>query len=130
VLSDVGESMKRVKKGVFLVRKGLCTICNKVKIRKIREKRGKIRKTWSMTKKGHQKVLPLKWEFFQKKSSSWSRKFFPSPQTRRQVSAHAWCTNAAPMVATPLHIYSDIILNECMQWCHYCWCHPVHKVKN
>jgi len=33
------ESMKRVKKGVFIVRKGLCTISNKVKIRKIMEER-------------------------------------------------------------------------------------------
>src|SRR6218665_3679901 len=43
--------MNRVKEGVFLVRKGSCTTFNKVKIRKIREKRGKIRKTWSMTKR-------------------------------------------------------------------------------
>jgi len=49
--------MKRVEKGVFLVRKGLCTISNKVKIRKIREKRGNIRKTWSMTKKKSSEIL-------------------------------------------------------------------------
>src|SRR6218665_3853812 len=41
------------KKGVFLVRKGSYTTFNIVMIRKIWEKRGKIRKSWSMTKKGH-----------------------------------------------------------------------------
>jgi len=51
--------MKKVKKGVFLVRKELC---NKVKIRKIREKRGK--------KFSEKNVI-----------------YFPSPQTRCQVSA-------------------------------------------
>src|SRR6218665_1791890 len=71
--------MKRVKKGVFLVRKRSCTTFSRAKIRKIREKRGKIRKTWLMTKKGHQKFLPLKWKFFQKKSSSWSAKNFSVP---------------------------------------------------
>src|SRR6218665_2466158 len=43
--------VRRVKKGVFAVRKGSCTTSNIVKIRKIWEKKGKIRKTWSMTKK-------------------------------------------------------------------------------
>ena len=37
VLSDVRESMNRVKEGVFVVRKGSCTTFNKVKIRKISE---------------------------------------------------------------------------------------------
>src|SRR6218665_2950885 len=80
---------EKSKRDVFLVRKGLCTISNKVKIRKIREKRWKIRKTWSMTKrkKGHQKFLPRKWKFYPKKTSSWSAKNFSVPQTRRQVSA-------------------------------------------
>src|SRR6218665_1771368 len=70
------ESMKKVKKGVFLVRKGLCTIANKVKFRKIREKRGKIRKIWSITKKGHQKFLPPKWKFFRKNLILVREKFF------------------------------------------------------
>src|SRR6218665_3050803 len=52
--------MKRVQKGVFLVRKGSCTTSNKVKIRKIREKRGKIRKSWSMTKKRSSDFLAAK----------------------------------------------------------------------
>jgi len=60
VLSDVRESMERVKK-VFSGEERVVydRLFNKVKIRKIKEKRGKIRKTWSMTKnknkKGHQK---------------------------------------------------------------------------
>src|SRR6218665_546431 len=74
------RTYEKSKKGVFLVRKGLCTICNKVKIRKIREKRGKLRKTWSMTKKGHQKLLPLKGKFFQKKRHLGRRKIVPSPK--------------------------------------------------
>src|SRR6218665_312538 len=40
-----------------------CMIFNKVRS----GKSVKIRKTWSMTKKGHQKFLPLKSKFFQKK---------------------------------------------------------------
>ena len=40
-----------------------------------------------MTKKSHQKFLLLKWKSFQKKRHLGQRKFFPSPQTRRQVSA-------------------------------------------
>src|SRR6218665_2684952 len=53
------------KKGVFLARKGLCTISNKVKDP---ENQGKER------------------EIFQK-SRIGPRKSFPPPQTRRQVSA-------------------------------------------
>jgi len=55
------QSLKRCHKGilfwnsgypvVFLVRKGSYTTFNVVKIRKIREKKLKIRKTWSLTKK-------------------------------------------------------------------------------
>src|SRR6218665_370726 len=48
---------------VFLVKKGSCTTFNTVKI-------WKIRKTWSMTKKGHQKFLACKWTFFPKKPHS------------------------------------------------------------
>src|SRR6218665_2444509 len=76
------------KKGIFLVRKELCTISNKVKIRKIREKRGKIRKTWSMTKKRSLEIFAAKMGIFPEKSHLVGpRKKFPSPQTRRQVSA-------------------------------------------
>src|SRR6218665_274141 len=32
-----------------------------------------------MTEKGHQKFVPLKWTFFQKKSPSWSAKNFSVP---------------------------------------------------
>src|SRR6218665_984493 len=96
--------MYRVKKGVikelfseivvFLVRKGSYTTFNIVKMRKIWEKKGKIRKTWSMTnKKGHQKFWPWKWKFFPKKTVIQKseildrEKIFRLPQTRRQVSA-------------------------------------------
>src|SRR6218665_283770 len=53
VLSDARESMNRVKKVFLLSGKGnsLYTTVNIVKIRKIWEKKGKIRKTRSMTKK-------------------------------------------------------------------------------
>src|SRR6218665_2035935 len=77
------------KKGVFLARKGLCTISNKGKIRKIREKRGKIRKTWSMTEKKVRIFGRENGNFF-RKNVIWVReKFFRPPQTRRQVSATA-----------------------------------------
>ena len=67
VLSDVRESMNRVKYCFFLVRKWSYTTFNIVNIRKIWEKKGKIRRTRSMTKKkGHQKFLPWKWKFFLK----------------------------------------------------------------
>ena len=42
VLSDARESTNRVKKGVFLVRKGSNTTFNIAKIGKICEKKGKI----------------------------------------------------------------------------------------
>ena len=43
------------------------TISNKVKIRKIRE-RGKIRKTWSMTKKRSSEIFAAKMEIFSEKN--------------------------------------------------------------
>src|SRR6218665_386482 len=64
--------MNRVKKGVFLVRKGSYTTFNIVKTQKMWEKKGKIRKTWSMTKK---KVIRdfcrenANFKFFRKKTS-------------------------------------------------------------
>src|SRR6218665_2958744 len=70
---------EKSKKGVFLVRKGLCTICNKVKIRKIREKRGKIRKTWPMTKTRSSEIFAGKMKLFQKKTTSWSVKNLSFP---------------------------------------------------
>ena len=79
---------------VFLVRRGSYTIFNIVKIRKIWEKKWKIRKTWSMNKKGHQKFLPWKWEFFPKKASFRNlgpRKNFPSPKLgARSPSLTGW----------------------------------------
>src|SRR6218665_1096570 len=51
VVADVRESMNRVKNGVFLVRKWSYTTFNIVNIRKMWEKKGKIPKTKSMTKK-------------------------------------------------------------------------------
>jgi len=44
----------------FLVRKGSYTTFNIVKKGKIWEKKGKIRKTWAMTKKSHQKFFGKK----------------------------------------------------------------------
>src|SRR6218665_3798489 len=74
--------MNRVKNCVFLVRKWSFNIVN---IQKMWEKKGKSPRTRSMTKKGHQKFLPRKWEFFLKLGRE---KNFWSPQIRRQVSAH------------------------------------------
>src|SRR6218665_3888609 len=80
--------MNRVKNCVFLVRKWSYTTFNIVNKRKMWEKKGKIRRTRSMTKKkGHQKFLPSKWKFFLKLGRE---KFFWSLQIRRQVSAHGW----------------------------------------
>jgi len=70
---------------------GSCTTFTKVKIRKS----VKIRKTSLMTKKRSSGIFAAKMEIFQKKTSSWSTKNFPSPQTRRQVFATA-------LVSTPL----------------------------
>src|SRR6218665_566171 len=67
---------------VFLVKKGSYMTFNTVKI-------WKIRKTWSMTKKrgnfGHEngKIISKKTSF----RNFGPRKMFPSPQTRRRVSA-------------------------------------------
>ena len=74
----------------FLVKKGSYTTFYTVKIRGILKKRINIRKTWWLKKKGHQKFWAWKWAFFSEKKSFRNfrpRKFFPSPQTRRQVSA-------------------------------------------
>src|SRR6218665_2705805 len=85
--------MNRVKNCVFLVRKWSFNIVN---IRKMWEKKGKIPRTRSMTKKkGHQKFLPRKWEFFLKLGCE---KIFWSPQIRRQVSAHACTQPALPFI--------------------------------
>ena len=96
MLSDARESTNRVKKGVvkeffseivpFLVKKWSYTTFNRVK-------KGKIRKTWSMTKKEKERsseFLGVKIENFSEKSpfrNFGPRKTFSVPQTRRQVSA-------------------------------------------
>jgi len=64
VLSDVRESMNRVKNGGFLVRKWSYTTFNIVNIRKMWEKKGKIRRTKSMTKKRSSEIFTLKMEIF------------------------------------------------------------------
>ena len=80
VLSDARESTNRVKQDiikeffseivVFLVRKGPYTAFNIVKIRKIWEKKWKIRKTWSMTreKKRSSEILAVKMGIFSQKT--------------------------------------------------------------
>src|SRR6218665_3607981 len=76
VLSDAREreSMKRVKKGVFLVRKGSNMTFNIPKIGKM----------WEKKKRGHQKFLPRKWKYFPRKKSFGSlgsaEKFFRPPK--------------------------------------------------
>src|SRR6218665_109438 len=64
VLSDVRESMNRVKNCVFLVRKCSYTTFNIVNKRKMWEKKGKIRRTRSMTKKRSSEIFTLKMEIF------------------------------------------------------------------
>src|SRR6218665_1166941 len=51
---------EKSKKVVFFVRKGSYTTFNRVKIRKIWGKKGKIRKTWSMIKKGSSEIFAVK----------------------------------------------------------------------
>jgi len=55
------------------------------------EKKGKIRKTWSMTKKRSSEILAVEMEIFPEKDGHSeilvSEKNFRPPQTRRQVSA-------------------------------------------
>ena len=64
MLSDVRESMNRVKNCVFLVRKWSYTTFNIVNIRKMWEKKEKIRRTRSMTKKRSSEIFTLKMEIF------------------------------------------------------------------
>jgi len=76
--------MKRVKKCVFLVRKGLCTISNKVKIRKSGRREGKL-------------------EIFSEKNVILvGENFFRPPQTRRQV----------PPLSSTITIKQKIIINK------------------
>src|SRR6218665_3275087 len=56
--------MNRVKNCVFLVRKLSYTTFNIVNIRKMWEKKGKIRRTRSMTKKRSSEIFTLKMEIF------------------------------------------------------------------
>ena len=88
VLSDVRESMKRVKNGVFLVRKWSYTTFNIVNIRKMWGKRkGKLEEPGRWLKKRSSEIFyPENINF----SWNWAaKKFFGPPQIRRQVSAHA-----------------------------------------
>src|SRR6218665_714466 len=77
--------MNRVKNCVFLVRKWSYTTFNIVNIRKMWEKKGKIRRTRSMTKKKSSEIFTPKMEIFPEIGP---RKFFLIPQIGRQVSAH------------------------------------------
>ena len=61
-------------------------ICYQISDSRDREKTDKIR---SMSKKGHQKLLALKWNFFPNRSFGPRKSFSVSPQTRRQVSTYA-----------------------------------------
>src|SRR6218665_398071 len=56
--------MNRVKNCVFLVRKWSYTTFNIVNIRKMWEKKGKIRRTKSMTKKRSSEIFTLKIDIF------------------------------------------------------------------
>src|SRR6218665_4041010 len=88
--SVVGCARKyeKSKKCVFLVRKESRT---KGHVRHLTKKYPKISENSKNLvddyKKGHQKFLPSKRTFFKKKRHLGPRKIFPSPQTRRQVSA-------------------------------------------
>src|SRR6218665_335394 len=83
MMSDARESTNRVKKSVFLMRKGSYTTFNIVKTRKIWERKGKIRKTWSTTKSRSSEMLGAKMKIsFPKKTSFRNlgpRKISPSP---------------------------------------------------
>jgi len=92
VLPDARESTNKVKKGVvkelfseivvFLAKKGSYTTFKTVKIRRIWKKKGKIRKTWSMTKKRSSEFLGVKTGNSFEKSvfqKSWSAKNFSVP---------------------------------------------------
>src|SRR6218665_3491207 len=83
--------MNRVKTGVFLVRKGSNMTFNIGKIGKIWEKKFKILKIWSMTKKGSSEIFAAKMEIFPPKTSfrnlGSAEKIFRPPQTWRHVSA-------------------------------------------
>ena len=95
VLLDACESTNWVKRNegtfcsemeAFLVKKGGFLISKGPYIYQI-----------SDSKKGHQKFLASKWDFFPKNRSFWNfvpRIFFPSLQTRRQVSAY-WSSGIA-----------------------------------
>src|SRR6218665_2045236 len=89
----VKACMNRVKNCVFLVRKWSYTTFNIVNIRKMWEKKGKIRRNRSMTKKRSSEIFTLKMEIFPEIGP---RKFFlVPPQIRRQVSAHGGINGTA-----------------------------------
>src|SRR6218665_897032 len=74
------------------------------KDRENQEKERQMRKTCS--KKGHQKFLPRKWEFFQKKAILVRENVFRPLQTRRQVSATA-TLDIIPIFLVNLQIFSQ-----------------------
>src|SRR6218665_2247842 len=98
VLWDERERSNRVKnrcrEGILYLNSAFpceersCTTFYTIKTQKV-----KIRKTWLMTKKGHSsEFLDVKMEISPQKNviqKFWSAKIFPSPQTRRHVSAAA-----------------------------------------
>src|SRR6218665_1151138 len=98
--------MNRVKNCVFLVRKWSYTTFNIVNIRKMWAKKGKIRRTRSMTKKRSSETFALKMEFFPEIGP---RKNFWSPQIRRQVSAHGggYSDTAPASQAEQMHQNAD-----------------------
>src|SRR6218665_3186147 len=75
--------MNRVKNGVFLMRKWSYTTFNIVNIRKMWEKKGKIQRTRSMTKKRSSEMFTLKMDIFTLKMEIFPeigpRKIFWSP---------------------------------------------------
>ena len=92
---------------VFLVRKGSYTTFNIVKIRKIWEKKGKIRKKpgrW-LKEEGHQKFWPWNGNFFRKKKNvvqkSWSAKKFSVPSR-----LGARCQPLSSLVSFHLDLFS------------------------
>ena len=84
--------VRRVKKGVT---KELFSDITGRKDMENLEKAGKNPKIMINVPKKSSEILGVKMEIFSLKrySESWSAKFFPCPQTRRQVSAYGSCWN-------------------------------------
>src|SRR6218665_168327 len=86
-------------KRCFSCEERIVTTSNKVKIRKIR-------KTWPMTKTKSSEFVGAKIEIFSEKVILGPRKIFPSPQTRRQVSATAKTHQSKLLPKCPIIIIS------------------------